>query len=200
MRFKVFTWDRLAIYGGMVLATTLASIKAFTFNAALPFIASALLVVVPLCMAAIAGILFYLRWKWASKISFTTIEGVMVMDGGHGEHNGDICDAIARTRGFWIAKFPDKADDIKKYFEGSSLTFVDAEFVEYQAPSTTGWSTQKAVGLTQGQMVTVTWRKSDPWSRVEALIEHEFSHVALNGANYVDDHHKKMTEVKFGMK
>ena len=197
--FKVFTWDRVLIYGGMFTACVLASIKAFTFNATLPLVASALLIAVPAVFGALGAYLFFLRWQWAKSISFYTAEGVAVRKGDRKNKVEDIRAAVTRTMNFWIKRYPEEAKGIRAEFDGAVLNFVDTEFIEYQTLTPIGWTTLKAVGLTDGKVVTIRWRTSEDWSRVEALIEHEFSHIALNGAGFVGDQHVEMTLAKFGM-
>lgn len=182
-KFRVFTWDRVLIYGGLSLLTVALVAKALHYGLTHDGIRLEAGIAMGLAVVGIVGLssyLFAIRYSFKRAISFYTFQGVGVIFWDRPPHPQPeramvdlqrvLEDEIARWSGWKSA--PGAEQKIRAYMAEGFLTFRGK-------PISWNGIENFALGLQSGNNMEVTWRADDSWPAALSIVRHEAGHVCL---------------------
>lgn len=194
-RFEPMTKDRVAIYGGLCLLSTVVTVAAIVHNRGhLPVGAWVALISSWSAFHAITTILFALRLYWASQIAGYTSQGVALVV-PHSERarieaipdwQRQIEEVLDYVIGFWSTVYPDQGARIREFFNGGSL-YISPKLLEPHGVWEGGKLVERAVGLASGNVMAIWWPPGEAMAKVFARTKHEGTHVVLTAVGEPQD-------------
>lgn len=204
-QFRVFTWDRVLIYGGLcALFTGLILWALASKHFALPPQGYIVYGVVLSTVYAIVWVYFRTRVLFKRSIAGYTSQGTAVRPGSLTPRlplgwQRQIDDTIESAIQFWACRNSTKAKQIRAAFVGSYVNFEPnkLEFKDLQG------FTRFAVGLQCDKYLIITWSTDMPWRTALNIIRHEAGHLAMSAAaipagDLGDNHHTIMANEQYG--
>lgn len=195
--FKVFTWDRILIYGGILLATLLLS-SYMIFILPSPIHSKIVIGTLFLSVSLIIFRYFYTRYKFKKSIVYTTALGINIRqyksNSSMAPGLSKIVDDTNRCFNWWANRYPATAKKFRKYINGFIVTvYHDEELV-------INGKDKNARGILQGTSIIALKTKDTDWDNVANIIGHELSHAFLfvlgDGFKTNEEQHKTMKYIK----
>lgn len=213
-KFKIFTWDRLLIYGGicalfLVLFGAAVNHNYIQTDHGIPVPGWIALVTATLGALTCSGMVFKSRWDFSKQITGYSDSGVVIMASNLPATSYAQVEAwteavIKDDVAFFSNTFPNPTDVAAKMvdaFNGEYLTFSLKPIpMDAKTSAANGTLAQFAVGMTTDGTVCVWWdvANEDFVTKVVPRLRHEFGHVCLNAAGVpASGQHLYMAKVGF---